>query len=271
MAWVSSPYLPDAAVHLIHLATREQQVLGAADYIYGWLDTRTLVLRIENEQYFTLDIESGDREPFEAGDEVPFAAQGDLALYVQPGTRDGLTSTIEVRDSAGLIRLEREVLRATFAGPGEVLVVEETAEEAALRIAIVTIATGAEQVIGTAYTDEPSMPPFTATGDAVLWTDRDCAGQPSGSPVPGTMRLYDRKRGEITDIQPALHAVLTPDGRLGVGELYQPRALFNLDTHEYETVLPEGMLYSSWSPDYRYASTGAVGGHGSAPFGFVCD
>jgi hypothetical protein len=155
--------------------------------------------------------------------------------------------------------LQFEAGQAMPAGTNEVLVAT-VPQGATTNLFLVDAATGASTYVSTARW-MPGAFPLAATTTLVAWTEAYC-----DFTNPGKTRIYDRKTGTITELDRSFWVQLTPDGKLAPGE-FGARSLIDLSTFKASFVLPGTELYDrgsdvSWSPDYRYASTGFVGGHG---------
>lgn len=108
---------------------------------------------------------------------------------------------------------------------------------------------------------------------------RDSPSQRSDAPASAFARLldecsFDRDEWTIVIFDPGGAALqlttnehqfvgLTPDGRLTLSQAgLGADAIVDLETLEYEAVLPDGLFDIVWSADFRYAAVGTAAGHG---------
>ena len=144
------------------------------------------------------------------------------------------------------------------AGLGEVLVTTPPVD-GLTNIYIISIATGQATFIATAVHSDLNWP-IAASADYVIWTDGLCE-------KPGNVKLYKRKTGTITEIRTTQFVDFTPNQLITFGA-FGASALIDPETLEYVVAMPsfDPKSYwggsAHWSPDYAYASTGAVAGHG---------
>ncbi len=119
----------------------------------------------------------------------------------------------------------------------------------------IDVATGQAQFIATVRYD-PLNWPLVASDRYVAWTESYCT-----SPA-GHTKVYDMQTGQIMELDASFWLDgITPDGHLGIGE-FGPRALLNLQTMQWDVVLPEAASNVGWTPDYRFAYVGSTLGHG---------
>ena len=118
-------------------------------------------------------------------------------------------------------------------------------------------ATAEATFVTTATASAPNWA-FDASSDHVAWMDGFCAAADQDEVHT---RIYDRRRGMLTELDQALWLKLTPGGEIGDGQ-FGPQALIDIETLEYTTVLPVGFSDVAWSPDYCYAAVGFPLGHG---------
>jgi hypothetical protein len=120
-------------------------------------------------------------------------------------------------------------------------------------IFLVHIPTGQAVFVATARAYPPNWP-MIADERYVMWTEDYCPR------LEGKTRIFDRRTGRITETDATLWLDgFTPDGLIASGP-FGADELIDPETLQYTAVIPPSEAV--WSPDYRYASVGQVGGHG---------
>lgn len=236
-----------------------------------FIDNSTLVVfSVGGNDRSLVDVATGARRAY-AGEPIP----GTLLAH-QPPSPAGVTvepwnpgdtqvRTYTVRDASS------EAVLATFdaaavaaAGKDELAVAAPPAEGRNSNVYLVNVRSGRVTYLATARMDVVNWP-FSATADAVLWTDGYCVLP------PGLPTLFDRKTNQLihfeitTGFGTDRWMLLTPGGLLASGS-FGATALIDPATAQFQTVIPgstDGWAGDvSWSSDYRYASHGPYGGHG---------
>ena len=250
-------------VQVLELATGEQRTLGPGAFVNG----------VSNETVVTgktgYDIETGSPVSNTQPVNLPHA-QGDLVIRLEEGTGGGTGETYIYRvgrlapDGAlmPLLQLRAHIVR--FAGPGELIVATAIQSEAenpqnfpfqpgTRNLFTVDIATGQATFVATISV--LGGVPFSASDRYIAWTEDYCS-------TDDVTILLDRETGEATRIIGGSWLEVTPTNLLGDGWGFGAQALIDPETMEYLAVLPGPNVDVRWSADYRYASTGATGGHG---------
>jgi len=267
MAWIRGASDHGEAM-LLDLHMMQQESLGTARLVM-WGDNDTVSLTVGNTSEIR-NLRTGERTSVEG---IPFSP--DFNITTTPDGRYELrredlsddqhpASTWYLTDpSTDSLLLKLDAYRAVPAGPGWVAVATAIQDAGSpgpggfrpgtTNVFLVDIASGAATFIATSPWVYANWP-LVANDRYVAWTDAYC-GQPQG-----TTKLYDRTTGQIFDLgQPLWLDDFTRDGLLAEGG-FGAKALIDLDTMTYRAVLPGGELH--WSPDWRFASVGRVGGHG---------
>lgn len=128
-------------------------------------------------------------------------------------------------------------------------------------IFILDIETGEAEFIATAtFTPDtrvtPENWPLIANEDYVVWTESYCSLE-----SPGNTRIFDRATGEIMELDASLWVEFTPTGDLGV-DPFGPRAILDIETLNWNALLPEDVIDVGQSSSGRYLYIGGVLGHG---------
>ena len=139
---------------------------------------------------------------------------------------------------------------AIAAGAGHIAV-ETLPNGGTHNVFLISIATGQATFLGTARVSFNDS--FAADEQRVIWGDGTCLDP------PGDLLVYDRKTGGLV-AAPLGFASLTSSGDIAAGAF---GALAILDPTTFATIasIPQGSDVH-WSPDYRFAAHGTVGGHG---------
>jgi len=202
------------------------------------------------EQWTLEDAASGNLVlAFRAYDAVP-AGPGELVVATSP----------QCEAADGSIRWCPEVLVELRSDDPEG---EFPFEEAngTTNIFIVDIATGAATFIATAnFTPDtrvtPENWPLIANEEHVVWTESYCSLD-----APGNTRVLDRQTGRVTELDASLWVTFTATGDLGV-DPFGPKAILDIETFEWNAVLPEEVVDVGESSSGRYLYVGGVLGHG---------
>lgn len=256
-------------VFVVDLPSGQRRSLGAGRSAQ-FIDNQSIVVFAPGSNERTVvDVVTGARRPY-AGEPVgptlsppPSAPEGYLVEPENPNRlSDVRTFTVrDARSSAALLTFDAASVVA--AGKGE-LAAAAPPVNGRSNVYFIDIRTGKQTYVASALSGVGNWP-FSATADAILWTDGYCG------PTPGPATLFDRKTGQLvrfdTSGPPGVSRwmLLTPGGLLAPG-MFGAEYLINPSTLAYVAVIPsrpDG--YSgdvSWSASYRYASHGPYGGHG---------
>jgi hypothetical protein len=98
--------------------------------------------------------------------------------------------------------------------------------------------------------------PLIANERHIVWTGSFCSLE-----SPAYTQIYDRATGQITELDASLWVGFTATGDLGV-DPFGPRAILDIETLQWNIVLPESVTDVGESPDGRYLIVGGVLGHG---------
>lgn len=270
MVWVADRQRPfgDGSVMIIDLTSGARRQI-ATGRLAAFIDNDHVGISSGNSNTGeSIDIASSARAPL-AGD--PFFPSQDIVLtpdgyalrreYLSdnpfPKSRFTLTNP-----ATGAVVLELDAYRAVPAGRGALAVAtspDATAsrsrpgyQDGTTNIFLVDIASGRATFVATSSWASPNWP-IAASDHYVIWTDGYC-----GSPQ-GRSRIFGRQTARIAEIDAALWPSFTPSGLILDGP-FGGEALIDPETLDYRAAIPG--INSSWSPDYRYASIGQVGGHG---------
>jgi hypothetical protein len=129
-------------------------------------------------------------------------------------------------------------------------------------IFIVDIESGKAEFVATASfsaTTAYSWPqnwPLIANETHIVWTGSYCSQE-----NPANTQIYDRATGQVTELDASLWVGFTATGDLGV-DPFGPRAILDIETLQWNIVLPESVTDVGESPDGRYLIVGGVLGHG---------
>jgi len=177
-----------------------------------------------------------------------------------------------VRDASNTILFSFDAVGVKAAGKDE-LAVAAPPVGGRSNIYLIELPGGSATFVASALPGSGNWP-FSASADAILWTDGYCNLQ-----QPGPITYFDRNTGQLvrvdsstvtnpgTDIR---WVQLRPDGRIAAGD-FGASYLIDPATLAYVTVIPAGPTGGrgnvSWSDGYRYASHGPYGGHGGSCVG----
>lgn len=191
----------------------------------------------------------------------PSAPPGYLVERGDVATIGGMP-TFTVRDAAnGVALLTFEAVDVKAAGTGEIAVAAPPLNGRS-NIYMVELPSGIATFIASGLPGKGNWP-FSASADAVLWTDGYCSSQ------PGPITYFDRKSGQLIRVDSStpmdMWVRLTPGGLIATRS-FGVKYLIDPSTMAYVAVIPNQVNgYGgdvSWSPGYRYASHGPWGGHG---------
>jgi hypothetical protein len=188
--------------------------------------------------------------------------QGSYALSRDYSYSPAGEFVITVESTAGEVWTYTGAHGVEFAGPGE-LALATKPRGGISNLFTLDIESAAATFIATTGARLDAVG-FAANERWIVWTTDFCAAfiYPI-SEGQGTTRVLDRSTGTIYDLGVGLWPEgFAPDGRLGIGWSFGALALIDLDEWAYDVVLPAGSVDVNWSPDYRYASRGAIFGHG---------
>lgn len=277
-AWIAGA--STAAATVMNLATGEVRTYAEGTNV-GFLDERRLaVYQASTSTWKVFDLDTGQLSadqslrsgqaqpgfpsypPSPAGYYWQFVPDPSTAL---PRGWAGKNDFRLIEIATGETALRFDAVFAALAGPGEI-VVATPLEGVMTNIFVVNVQSGrAEFISRTRYGQGPNWP-LSATARYVLWTDNFCYSE--GIDQQGRVQLFDRAARTQTDVDdgtpPAAdrYARLTPGNLIAWGS-FGASALIDPVSLAFATVLPEPSPPNRlWSPDFRYASYGLVGGHG---------
>jgi hypothetical protein len=269
-AWAAGEgFAAGMEVFVVDLPSGAPRSLGPGRTAQFIDDVSIVVFSVGGNDRIMVDVASGMRRPY-AGESIPptlLAREPALpeGLSVEPwNPGDTQVRTYTVRDvSSNAVLLTFDAAAVAAAGKNELAVAAPPAEGRS-NVYVINVRTGQATYLASARPDIVNWP-FSATADAVLWTDGYCV-QP-----PGQTTLFDRKSGELvrfdTSGSPGTDRwmLLTPAGLLAAGS-FGATALIDPKMASFVTVIPgrpDGWAGDvSWSSDYRFASHGPYGGHG---------
>ena len=264
MGWTAGPPYDfnQKEAWVIELSTLDRQSLGPGSLIRFISDDEVVVQVATGGQgaFEIVDLLTGERRASDS-------QQPQERLNLVDGLAffsTALDQVNGVENADGQVLLKFDAFRATFAGPGEI-VVATIPEGSNMNIFAIDIESGAATFIASSPITRIANHPLAANEDFVIWTDDYCR-----FPDPGRTRVFDRGASTITELDQALWVSLTPDGLIASGT-FGAKALLDPETFAYVFVVPDliadfGGESSgpdvSWSRDYRYVSRGFAGGHG---------
>jgi hypothetical protein len=267
---VGEGFASGTEVFVVDLPSGQPRSLGPGRTAQ-FIDNSTLVVfTVNGNDRVLVDVATAARRPY-AAEPIPSTllahqSRPPIGLTVEPwNPGDTQVRTYMVRDSSSNAVLATfDAAAVAAAGKDELAVAAPPAEGRNSNVYVVNARTGAATYLATARMDVVNWP-FSATADAVLWTDGYCV-------LPlGMTTLFDRKSGQLvrfdTSASPGLDRwmLLTPGGLLASGS-FGATALIDPATGAFVSVMPsrpDGYNGDvSWSADYRYASHGPYGGHG---------
>ncbi|MGH2634451.1 MAG: hypothetical protein ACRDG3_13675, partial [Tepidiformaceae bacterium] len=141
---------------------------------------------------------------------------------------------------------------AIAAGAGHIAI-ETLPSGGTNNVFLISIATGESTFLGTARVSFNAS--FAADERRVIWSSATCLEPPGG------LFVYDRTTGQLAEAAGVGDASLTPSGDIAVGG-FGARVIFDPTTFATLASLPGSPGDVHWSPDYRFAAQGVVGGHG---------
>lgn len=279
MVWISRPAdsFYNGEARIVDLRTMEQRSLGPGRLAIFADNDHVEIARPDSNESEIVDLRSGALTP------VVGLPNFQPSYAIKTGDGQELRQTLlDPNDQArsrftltgaadGRVLLEFEAWYAKPAGSGALIVA--TVAQATpgdgpaptitgyvpqtTNIFLVDIASGRATFVATSSAHGPNWP-LVADERYVIWTEDYCG------PVPGRTRFFDRRSGDIIEINASLWLdEFTPGGLLAAGA-FGAKALIDPESWEHTAALPGGGD-SSWSPDYRYASMEAVGHGGLCP------
>jgi hypothetical protein len=266
MVWATQALNNPTEIYLIDLATKQRRALVLGRDPRWWGQNRVVYFTGSQTRSY-IDLTTNQRQPFP--DTIPFpdfsTFEIDGATYrLKTLAPDQLALTNHLRFSVEDIARDHTVLQfdaaqAFPAGRNEIVVATPMVN-GMTNIYLVALPSGASTFVATARWQLPSWP-LAATESFIAWTDAYC-----DFANPGKTKVYDRRTRTITELDRGFWVRLTPDNRLAVGE-FGGKSLIDIATWQTVFVIPGTESYDrnrdvSWSPDYKFASTGFVGGHG---------
>ena len=263
----SSPDL----VWVIDLYTLEKRFLGEGRQPAFWNNTTVRVnvqhpTRVNQTQTILIDIETGARELSDGRkDSLPVPdfrynarlKDADLQSTTRPSE---ISDELVVREKGSQRPLFRfKAQDVTVIDPDTLLITiggTPTTEPGPTswkeyHIYLVTISTHEVTYVTTM---QPCRQ-LTANADYVAWTSGDMIS-------PYKLFLYDRRTGAVLQLNESFFPVFAANGMLGHG-LVGIERLVDLSTFQYHAVLPEEPFFTNWSPDFKFASAGYTGAHGT--------
>ena len=235
----------------------------------GGLDHRGVLIELRPDR-FVYDLETGGATLVDGDDHFEFfksvrAHQDALVLWIGPGPEYAYGFRVEDTDT-GETLLEFNASSADFAGPREIVAASalswetaadgERATDAGGTANLYLIDIDAATATFVATFDSRGGHAFDANAHTVVWAHRFCEHDSA------TVRVLDRAGGEVVELDLRTWVELAPMGLIGTGDGRGAHGLLDLETIEWVIVLPNGIDIVSWSPDYRFAMTGAPPGHG---------
>ncbi|MBE0611447.1 MAG: hypothetical protein IH609_18850 [Dehalococcoidia bacterium] len=264
-AWAAGgDFAQGTEVFVIDLPAGQPRSLGPGRTAQFLDNSSLVVFAVGGNDRTIIDVATGAKRPYANERLGPslghfrWTAPEGYRLDPSDVTSPGTVRTFSLYNAqTGDSVLTFEAMSVAAAGPDE-LAVAAPPVDGLSNIYIVEIATGKATFIATAKPGRDNWP-FSATADAVVWTDEFC------SLDPGPVTLFDRKSGQLVRIAAGggdggRWMLLTRGGLLASGA-FGADALIDSQTLEYVSVIPNGPDIS-WSADYRYASHGPSGGHG---------
>jgi DNA-binding CsgD family transcriptional regulator len=269
--WVASDELlfgGDAGeIRVINLSTGEIETIGAGGSPV-WLDDRQIAFWTDNpDTHSVMGLDTGvlapvSQDEYKAAFERPF----EMLETMSDGLRISADGDYKVVDTATEeVVLEFEGFYAIPAGEGTIVVATNPVDGVS-NIFLVTIETRFVRFIGSTRISEFNFP-LVANDEIVAWVDNYC-----GSPQ-GNLSVYFRRSDRLVEVDNGdnrwgyLHA--TPRALLGIGDFgaYVMLELATLSLVHALRGAEEAWEHgyggdTVWSPDYRYAARGFVGGHG---------
>ncbi len=274
MVWISRPTdsFNNGEARIIDLRTMEQRSLGPGRLAIFADNDHVEIARPDSNESEIVDLRSGALTPvvglpnFQPS-YVTTTNDGQELRQTVLDPNDQARSRFTLTGAAnGRVLLEFEAWHAKPAGSGA-LVVATVAQAApgdiptptitgavpqTTNIFLVDIASGRATFVATSSAHGPNWP-LIADTRYVVWTEDYCG-------PGGRTRIFDRRSGDITEINASLWLdAFTPGGLIAAGA-FGAKELIDPETLEYAAVLPAGGD-TSWSPDYRYASMEIIG-HG---------
>ena len=269
-AWAAGEgFAAGTEVFVVDLPSGAPRSLGPGRTAQFIDDVSVVVFSVGGNDRAIVEVDNGTRRPY-AGQSIsptlltrwPELPEGLSVDPWLPG--DTQVRSYTVRDaSSNAVLLTFDAAAVASAGKNELAVAAPPADGRS-NVYVVDVRTGQANYLASARPDVVNWP-FSATADAVLWTDGYCVRP------PGQTTLFDRKSGQLvrfdTSGSPGTDRwmLLTPAGLLAAGS-FGATALIHPETAAFVTVIPgrsDGWAGDvSWSSDYRFASHGPYGGHG---------
>lgn len=263
-AWVANFTSQDKPPELwaMNLETDEKWMVSSDLFIGRFVDERTIRARPERtNDWVDIDVFTGTRTPRPAGN--PFepipnrSGKHELAQDTYDRRTEDWWSVID--HETGQRVLAFQAMRAVVVDENTVAMVTPWTGTSA-NLFLLDVPTRDASFLATVALTETYYVPLAANERHVVWTEGFCR---SSRDIRGKTRIYDRDETSIVELDVSLgFEGFTPDGRLRVGGGFGALSLLNLDPLRYDVVLPEGAGDITWSPDYRYASSGTALGHG---------
>lgn len=100
-----------------------------------------------------------------------------------------------------------------------------------------------------------------ADGDRVAWVEDSCGFDEARRVSTARARVWDARSGSITEFE-GVSFLADLRGNAAASGDFGPRAWFDVETGEWLAVLPTSGELAGWSDDLRFASVGALLGHG---------
>ncbi len=253
-------------IYLVDLATKQKRALALGRDPRWWGQNR-VVFFTGLQTRRVIDITTNQQADFPSGLEFPDFSTVDIdgakyrlkQLAPDPQALANRFRYVVEDIATTQTVLQFEATQAVPAGVNEVIVATPM-QGSTMNLFLVDVRTGASTYVSTARWSTTNFP-LAATTDLVAWTEAYC-----DFTNPGKTRIYDRRTKTITDLDRTFWIRLTPDGKLAPGE-FGAKSLIDLSTLRATFVLPGTEFYdrgrdATWTPDYKFASTGFVGGHG---------
>ncbi|MBE0611056.1 MAG: hypothetical protein IH609_16865, partial [Dehalococcoidia bacterium] len=262
-AWAAGgDFAQGTEVFVVDLPNGQPRSLGPGRMAQFLDNTSVVVFSVGRNERTIVDVATGARRPYANEPLGPslghfrWTAPEDYRLDPSDVSSPGTVRTFTLYDAqTGNSVLTFDAMSVAAAGANE-LAVAAPPVDGLSNVYIVQVATGQATFVATAKAGRDHWP-FSATADAVVWTDEFCSLE------PGPVTLFDRRSGQLVRIDTGglgRWMLLTRGGLLASGA-FGADALIDPWTLSYVSVIPNGPDIS-WSEDYRYASHGPYGGHG---------
>lgn len=265
MVWSTLAGNNATEVWLIDVATKQRRILGLGRDP-RFLDDGRVVAFTGGQTREIIDVATGARTPLPSGTLFPDFSVVPISggtfrlrtMTTEPAANQAHRYAVEEVSSSRVI-FEFSAALAAAAGTNEIVLTTPPVN-GTTNIYVVSVPSGEANFVATARWQAGNWP-LAASEKYIAWTEAFCANQDRGK-----TRLFDRATSSIRELNASFYVRLTPSDQLAVGD-FGAKTLIDAVTLRTEFALPGTTQFdrgpeANWSPDYKFASTGFVGGHG---------